>query len=295
MTALEVVDAGLLTTIQDAGRPGLAHMGVPRSGAADAASYAQANAVVGNPPGCAVLETTLTGCVLRARHRMVLAVTGAICPVFVEDFPAPHGRAFHVDAGQQVRVGAARHGARSYVAVRGGVEGPAELGSRATCMLTGLGPAPLVAGDVLAVGAHPGEVSGLATASVSADSGTDLAAVAASGEHVISVRLGPRHDFFTPEALTTLQEASYVASPESNRVGLRLEGAPLERREQASLPSEGMVVGAVQVPPAGQPIVFLADHPVTGGYPVIAVATAQGVSWAAQVPPGATVRFVVEA
>ncbi|MEU2740841.1 biotin-dependent carboxyltransferase family protein [Streptomyces sp. NPDC007095] len=281
--ALAVVRAGALTTVQDRGRPGHAHLGVPRSGALDAPAAALANRLVGNPVEAAVLETTLNGCALRPRSVVTVAVTGAPCPVTVNGRPAPWGAPVRVPAGALLDIGPARAGVRSYVAVAGAVTVDPVLGSRSTDLLSGLGPPPLTDGTVLPLGRpdgvhtrvdvvpHPGPPS----------------------ELVLRVTPGPRDDWFTSSALRTLATGTYRVSSASNRIGLRTEGPSLERAVSDELPSEGMVLGAVQVPPDGRPVVFLADHPTTGGYPVIAVVRGADLPATAQAVPGTPVRFMV--
>ncbi|QKW26559.1 biotin-dependent carboxyltransferase family protein [Streptomyces seoulensis] len=280
--ALVVVRAGALTTVQDEGRPGHAHLGVPRSGALDAPAAALANRLVGNPRGAAVLETTLDGCALRPRSPVAVAVTGAPCPVRLDGRPVAWGAPVRVPAGAVLEVGAAVRGVRGYVAVGGGVAALPVLGSRSTDLLSGLGPAPLTDGTVLPLGPPAGLP---AAVDVAPRPGP-------AAELVLRVVLGPREDWFTARALRVLATRPYRVSSASNRVGLRTEGPALERARTGELPSEGMVLGAVQVPPDGRPVVFLADHPTTGGYPVIAVVRAADLPAAAQAAPGTPVRFV---
>ncbi|WP_030964617.1 biotin-dependent carboxyltransferase family protein [Streptomyces sp. NRRL S-378] len=285
MTGLLVVRAGALTTVQDRGRPGYAHLGVPRSGALDTAAYALANRLLGNPPDAAVLETTLDGVSLRALAATVVAVTGAPCPVRVSGRPVAWGAPVGLPAGAELEVGLAESGLRGYVAVRGGLAVPPVLGSRSTDLLSGLGPAVLTAGTTLAVGpAGPDPVPG-------ADA---YGLPAAPSELVLPLRLGPRADWFTGASLAGLWRSAFRVSPSSNRIGLRTEGgSALVRARAGELPSEGMVLGAVQVPPDGLPVVFLADHPVTGGYPVVGVVgPGPALDAAAQARPGTPVRFV---
>ncbi|MEU2354309.1 biotin-dependent carboxyltransferase family protein [Streptomyces misionensis] len=280
--ALVVVRPGALTTVQDLGRPGYAHLGVPRSGALDPGAAALVNRLTGNPPDAAVLETTVDGCALRARSTVTVAVGGAPCPVTVGGRPAPWGAPVVVPAGELLEVGAAVAGVRGYVAVRGGIAVEPVLGSRATDLLSGLGPAPLAEGTVLPLGrpaGPPARVDGAPQPGPPA-------------ELVLRVTPGPRVDWFTARAVRDLTTRAYRVSPASNRIGLRTEGPALERARDAELPSEGMVLGAVQVPPDGRPVVFLADHPTTGGYPVIAVVRPLDLAAAAQAVPGTPVRFV---
>ncbi|PAZ17307.1 allophanate hydrolase [Streptomyces sp. SA15] len=280
--ALSVVRAGALTTVQDLGRPGHAHLGVPRSGALDGPAAALVNRLVGNRPEAAVLETTLNGCAVRPRSTVTVAVAGAPCPVRVDGRPAAWGAPVRVPAGALLDVGAAVSGVRGYVAVSGGIAVEPVLGSRSTDLLSGLGPAPLTDGSVLPLGSPDGLHAPV-------DVGPQPAPPA---ELVLRVTPGPRHDWFTPEAVRTLTSRTYRVSPMSNRIGLRTEGPALERALSGELPSEGMVLGAVQVPPDGRPVVFLADHPTTGGYPVIAVVRTADLPAAAQAVPGTPVRFM---
>ncbi|MGW2931074.1 5-oxoprolinase subunit C family protein [Streptomyces sp. NPDC001156] len=279
--ALCVVRAGALTTVQDRGRPGHAHLGVPPSGALDAPAAALVNRLVGNPPEAAVLETTVDGCAVRPRSAVTVAVAGAPCTVTVDGRPAPWGAPVRVPAGALLDIGAALSGVRGYVAVSGGVAVEPVLGSRSTDLLSGLGPPPLTDGAVLPLG-RP--AAGHACVDVAPQPGPP-------SELVLRVTPGPRDDWFTAEAIRTLLTRAYRVSPASNRVGLRTEGPPLARARDGELPSEGMVLGAVQVPPDGRPVVFLADHPTTGGYPVIAVVRSADLAATAQATPGTPIRF----
>lgn len=285
MTArLTTVRSGALTTVQDAGRRGHAHLGVPRSGALDAPAMRLANRLLGNAPDTAVLETTLTGCALRPDRAVTAVVGGAPCPVTVDGRPAAWGTPVRVPAGAVLDVGTATAGVRSYVAVAGGIAAESVLGSRSTDLLSGLGPEPLRDGDVVPVGAGPVRPVALPVAGPWPGPPAEL---------VLPVRLGPRADWFTPAALRTLVSAAYRVSPHSNRIGLRTEGPPLERAAPGELPSEGIVLGAVQVPPDGRPVIFLHDHPTTGGYPVVAVVAEAALSGAAQAAAGTPVRFTL--
>lgn len=288
---LRIERAGALTTVQDLGRPGLAHLGVPRSGAADRDAHAHANALVGNDAHAAALETTATGCAVRMGADAVVAVTGADSPVWVGHVPAPMGAPIRVAAGQLVEVGMARSGLRCTVAINGGIAVEPVLGSRSTDVLSGLGPAPLREGDVVPLG--PGDAIDDARFAQLRQLARGERGHGRTGTLEIAVHAGPRLDWFVEEALEHLAADHYTVTPDSNRVGIRLAGAALAHRGETQLPSEGMVLGAVQVPPSGQPVVFLADHPTTGGYPVIAVATPDAVASAAQAAPGDAVRFRV--
>lgn len=278
---LTVVDPGPLTTVQDRGRPGWAHLGVPHSGALDAPAAALANRLVGNPDDAAVLETTLGGVTLRVSTAMALAVTGADSPVTVDDRPAAFGEPVAVRAGGTLRVGPARSGLRSYVAAAGGIEVRAWLGSRSTDTLSGMGPAAVSAGDDLPVGEPVGEPHGIDVSVVPHRLPTAT----------LRFSTGPRADWFTAQALETLTRSRYAVAADSNRVGVRLNGPGLIRRRAGELPSEGLVLGAIQVPASGEPLVFLNDHPTTGGYPVVGVVLPMDLPSCAQLRPGDPVRF----
>jgi biotin-dependent carboxylase-like uncharacterized protein len=271
---IEVVRSGPLATVQDLGRAGYAHLGVPPSGAADRASLCLANRLIGNSEDAAGVELTFGSAALRFESAAWIAVTGAPLPTSPVTMNAP----CHVPAGTVVEFGAPSAGVRTYVAVRGGVDVPMVLGSRSTDVLSGLGPPPLSAGDRLAVG----NTTGMITVDVAPG-------LEPEGEPVLRIAAGPRDDWF--ETLAPLTEAAYEVTTQSNRVGVRLDGPSLRRRRSEELPSEGMVTGSLQVPPNGLPIIFLADHPTTGGYPVAAVLATADIARAAQLRPGQRVRF----
>jgi biotin-dependent carboxylase-like uncharacterized protein len=270
---IEVLRAGPLTTVQDQGRPGYAHLGVPRSGALDAPAARLANRLVGNPSSAAVLETTLMGCTLKFAVAATVAVTGAAAIVKVDGNRL--SGVLDVPAGGVLDVGRATAGVRSYLSVAGGITVDPVLGSRSTDTLSGLGPARLVDGMLLPTGSPYRDPAWAA----------HLLPLIAD-ELVLGVRLGPRDDWF---AAGELFANAYRISPVSNRVGARLAGPALTRTRAGELPSEGVVLGAIQVPADGQPLIFLADHPTTGGYPVIGVV--DDVTPLAQARPGTTVRF----
>jgi biotin-dependent carboxylase-like uncharacterized protein len=278
---LVVLDPGPLTTVQDRGRPGWAHLGVPRSGALDGPAAALANRLVGNSVEAAVLETTLGGVSLQASTAMTLAVTGADAPVTVDGRSVAAREPVAVRSGQTLCVGPARTGLRSYVAAAGGIDVPAVLGSRSTDTLSGMGPAPLTKDQELPVGDPLGEPRGV-----------DVSVVRPLvPPTLLRFRPGPRADWFADEALEALTRSTYAVSSDSNRVGVRLNGPGLERHRTGELPSEGLVLGAIQVPASGEPLVFLNDHPTTGGYPVVGVVAAGDLPACAQLRPGDEVRF----
>lgn len=273
---LTVLAPGPLTTVQDLGRPGHAAIGVTRSGAADARAAGLANRLVGNRPEAALLEVTAGGLRVRAGRTLLVTVTGAPVPVEIDGRPAPFAAPTTLRPGAVLALGQPRAGLRSYLAVRGGIAVPPVLGSRSTDTLSGLGPPPLAAGTVLPVGDLAGE-----------EPVVDVAPVGAPPDRpVLRVLPGPRRDWFADAAWTALTTREWAVAADSDRVGLRLTGPRLARARDGELPSEGLVPGAVQVPPDGAPVLFLADHPVTGGYPVLAVVVTDDLPLAAQLRPG---------
>jgi biotin-dependent carboxylase-like uncharacterized protein len=255
---------------------------VPRAGALDAPAAGLANRLVGNPAGAAVLEVLLGGLRLRADQDCWIAVTGAPAPLEIDGAARAHARAEWLPAGTMLALGSPTEGVRSYVAVAGGIAVPPVLGSRSTDTLAWVGPPQVTAGDVLPVGER-------------ADAPRPLDTPRPPRRGPLRLTPGPRDDWFGEEALDRLLTAAYVVDADSNRIGLRLAGPPLPRARAAELPSElpseGMVLGAVQVPPSGRPVVFLADHPPTGGYPVIGVVRSEDLWQCAQLRPGDPVRF----
>lgn len=278
---ITVLDAGPLTTVQDLGRPGWAHLGVPRAGALDRPAADLANRLVGNRPEAALLETTMGGTAFTVSGAMTVAVTGARAPVTVGGRANAWAEPIAVPAGATVRVGPASCGLRSYVAFGGGIDVAPVLGSRSTDTLAWVGPPALRAGDVVAIGPATGDPCPVDAVPV------------ASQPAVVTLRLfvGPRADWFTAEALRTLTGSTYAVSSDANRIGLRLQGPGLVRSRTDELPSEGIVLGSVQVPASGQPLVFLNDHPTTGGYPVVGVVHAADLADCAQLRPGDRVRL----
>jgi biotin-dependent carboxylase-like uncharacterized protein len=281
VTSLRVRASGPLCLVEDLGRVGWAAVGVGRSGAADRAALRQANRALGNPESAAALEVTLGGLELEVAGGVVwLCVTGAPVPVAVGGRDVGPYAVVAAGPGSVVRLGRAERGLRSYVAVRGGIDVPPVLGSRSHDVMAGLGPAPLSEGDELPVGPPPED--GPAVDAVPPPRFDD--------EVVLRAVPGPRDDWVAD--VGALVSTRWTASDRSNRVGIRLAGASLRHREDdRQLPSEGAWRGAVQVPPSGEPVLFLADHPVTGGYPVVAVVVDADVDRAAQVRPGQHLRF----
>lgn len=274
---IEVVEPGPLTTIQDGGRFGWGHLGVPVAGPADWLSHTLANRLVGNSDAAAALEVTLRGPTLRFLSAVTLAVVGA--PVWIDHTEVSTGRSLIVESGQTVRIGTAT-GVRAYVAVAGGLQIEPTLGSRATDTLAGLGSGRLRAGTEISTVDCRVEPRILNHARLPDRGG------------IVRVVPGPRADWFTDASVRMFYAKPYTARPDSDRTGMRLAGPLLVRSRKEELPTEGMATGAIQVPPAGAPIVLLANHGTTGGYPVIGVVARADLPVIGQLRPGQGVHFV---
>lgn len=291
-TRLTVLAAPMPALFQDLGRIGQTGQGVSASGALDQASLKAANRAVGNAAATACLEITLGGFSFESSGRATIALAGAPCPVSVRDrsgrsFEAAICQPIPLEAGDVVTLGRPPKGMRSYLAVRGGFEVKPVLGSAATDTLAVVGPPPVSAGAVLTLREPVAPME-----SVSLDE-LPFAKLPAAGDTVtLDIVMGPRTDWFTDAALDQLCNQDWLVTPQSNRVGIRLAGeTPLERIDRTELPSEGTATGAIQVPHNGQPVLFLADHPLTGGYPVIGNVAEYHVGLAGQIPVNAKIRF----
>jgi biotin-dependent carboxylase-like uncharacterized protein len=278
---ITVVKTGPELLVQDLGRPGHAAVGVSPSGALDDRALRAANRLVGNPESAAGLELLLGGAVLQFDDDAVVALTGAVGEVSVAGRSQERYRPFRIKAGQRLEIAVAASGLRYYLAVAGGIMAAELMGSAATDLLSGMGPARLRDGDVLRVGAG----------TPAPEPPWMPVPLPPAGTVAVRLQPGPRLDWFAPDTRQRLALGNWSVSADSNRVGLRLLGRPLQRVVERELPSEGMVTGAVQVPPSGLPTVFLADHPVTGGYPVPAVVAPADLPLLAQARPGQRVRF----
>ncbi|MCA1370458.1 5-oxoprolinase/urea amidolyase family protein [Bradyrhizobium sp. BRP14] len=289
---LTVLAAPMPALFQDLGRFGLAAQGVSASGALDQGALKSANRIVGNPDGFACLEVTLGGFSFESFGRAVIALAGAPCPITVRDlsgasFEAGAGQAIALEPGDVVTLGHPPKGVRSYLSVRGGFDVKRVLGSAATDTLAVIGPEPVSAGADLLLRPPVPPMESVSLSEVPAEH------LPAAGDTVtLDVIMGPRTDWFTAVAITRFSEQDWLVTPQSNRVGLRLSGeVPLERIDKAELPSEGTATGAIQVPHNGQPVLFLADHPLTGGYPVIGTVAEYHLDLAGQIPVNAKIRF----
>ena len=289
--ALIVRAPGLQTLVQDDGRPGQAAQGISAAGALDRAALHRANRAVGNAPGLSALEALAGGLQLASVGGAVVAVTGADGPLTLtaadgRSWPVARHQPLALADGDVLTLGEPQAGLRSYVAVRGGLAVAPVLGSASTDTLAKVGPPPLAAGQHLPIGAPP-------AAAVAWPGDAPPPELPRPGDTVtLDVVLGPRTDWFTPEAVALLAAQPWQVTPRCDRIGLRLAGeVALTRAVTHELPSEGTVTGAIQVPASGQPVLFLADHPLTGGYPVIGCVAPHHLDLAAQIPPGAWIRF----
>ncbi|MFK0007521.1 5-oxoprolinase/urea amidolyase family protein [Paenarthrobacter sp. NPDC090520] len=298
---LRILSPGAQSLIEDLGRRGYGPLGVSAAGALDRASLRRANRLVGNASTSAAIESVGGGLTVEAVGDQVIAVTGAPTTLTVQspswaDTEGPDGgeepgatrsvpmtTPFALLDGEVLTLGAPASGFRNYLALRGGIDAPVVLGSRSADTMSGIGPAPLVPRQILQVGTE--------TVSTAVGSPELQPEFPGQGVTVLDVVAGPRADWFDQAALESLTGQEWVVTPQSNRVGMRLDGTPLERNREGELPSEGTMAGALQIPPAGLPVLFLADHPITGGYPVIGVVRDEHLDLAAQVPIGGRIRF----
>ena len=290
-TFLEIISPGLHSVLQDMGRSGQTGQGVSRSGALDLGALRSANRAVGNPSDMACVESVLGGLSFICHGRALIAITGAHTPVTITNasglqWQASNYQPIELEAGDRVSLGSPKAGLRSYLAIRGGFDVTPVLGSLSTDTLAQLGP------EALAVGDRLGFTAPVTGTSVSLTEAPAFELPTTDNIVTLDVVMGPRTDWFTQDAIQRLSSQLWRVTSQSNRVGIRLSGdTPLERINHQELPSEGTSVGAIQVPASGQPVLFLADHPLTGGYPVIASVASHHLDLAGQIPVNAQIRF----
>ena len=285
--ALTVIKPGMLTTVQDLGRRGYQGLGVPVSGPMDAYSHRLANQVLGNDPMAAALEITLLGPELAADGDLMCAIAGAEIQVTVDGVVAPRHQPFHVAGGSRLRCGVRGHGARLSLAVRGGHDLPATFGSRATHLVSRMGPfggRPLRAGDKLPVGTQGSQGS--------QGSGAPVPLDLPGGGARVRIVPSPHRERFTDEAWRRLVSERFIVTPQSNRMGYRLEGPALDHVRAADILSEAMPIGALQVPASGQPILLMAERQTTGGYATIGNVITADLPVAGQLAPGDWIAFM---
>jgi KipI family sensor histidine kinase inhibitor len=280
-----VVRPGLQTTIQDSGRWGHQHLGVPVSGPMDPVAHRTANALLGNAADAATLEAAILGPELRFEHQARIAIAGGDLNPMLDGAGVPMHSIAQCSAGSTLRFGDRRSGSRVYIAIDGGISVRSVLGSRATHIMSGMGG---FAGRSLQAGDRIPLSEGVSSSSSAVPSSRPRTGVDAR----LRVMQGPQADYCHPDALDVLQRTHFTISPQSDRMGYRLAGGTLPtRRDAGEMISDATVIGALQVPPSGQPILLMADRQTTGGYPQIAVVITADLSVAAQLAPGDSVRF----
>ncbi len=285
---IEVVDGGLLTTVQDMGRYGYQRYGVPVSGVMDPYSLALVNTLLGNEEGAAALEVTLVGPKLVFLDDTVFALGGADLAARLNGEPVPMWQVLRGKAGSLLSFDGPMAGVRGYLATPGGIDVPLVMGSRSTYARAGLGGLEgraLRAGDRLALGAPEARIPPVGTRAPLSLQPT------IGGKHLVRVIMGPQADAFTPEGIATFLSESYIVSQQSDRVGYRLEGPAIEHTDGADIVSDGIPFGGIQVTGDGLPVVLMADRGITGGYTKIATVATVDLGQVAQALPGDTVSF----
>ncbi|MDI3538703.1 MAG: hypothetical protein PWP58_1592 [Bacillota bacterium] len=286
----EVLTPGLLTTVQDRGRHGYQAFGMPVAGAVDEYALRVANLLVGNDENAAALEITLLGPTLRVLEPAVIAITGADLGAMLNGETLPLWQAVAVKAGDEISFTGVRSGCRAYLAVAGGIDAPVVMGSRSTYLrgnIGGLDGRALKTGDKLPVGEPP------AAARLRVGRRVPSEFIPTYADNItLRVVLGPQDDHFTPAGRETFLTGEYVVTNEADRMGYRLDGPKIEHSGGADIISDGIPLGAVQVPGHGLPIVMLADRQTTGGYPKIATVVSADLYRIGQAKPGDKVRFV---
>ena len=282
---------GLQTLFQDNGRIGQATLGISESGAMDKSALHNANRVLGNPINEVALEITQSGFKTQINRSMLIAVTGAVCDINIttligEKYTAPMYQPILLEKGDIVELGNIKCGVRSYLAVRGGFQVSPILTSCSFDTLAQVGSPPITIGQTLAI------KSTNIKASISLNESPAINYPCPGDVVVLDIVLGPRTDWFTPDAIKLLTEQLWRVTPASNRIGLRLSGdISLTRDKLQELPSEGTCIGAIQIPANGQPVLFLNDHPLTGGYPIIGAVCKYHLDLSGQIPINAKIKF----
>lgn len=287
MGALQIVKPGLLTTVQDLGRYGHQASGVPVAGPMDMFSHRLANQLVGNVPDAATIEITLLGPELVIEAETTIAVAGAQFELTCDDRPLAMHASHAVHHGQRLKFGRIVEGARAYIAVAGGIQTAPVLGSRATHLVSRMGG---FHGRALASGDRVPITNESAPRPARKSTGLTLPS---NGRALLRVMPGPQADWFDADALKTLGSVSFRVSPQSNRMGYRLQGPPLVRKHDGELISEPLGIGAIQVPAAGEPILLMADRQTAGGYPKIGYVISADLPLAGQLAPGDFIEFHV--
>jgi biotin-dependent carboxylase-like uncharacterized protein len=286
---MRVISPGFLTTVQDLGRPGWTHVGVSPSGAADTVALRLGNQLVGNPPNSSALEMTLLGGTFEFESSTVIALAGSDFEPMLDGMPLPMWQSRRVLRGQVLRCGMTKEGARCYLCVHGGFIIEPFLGSASTHLTTSLGGMKgrrLFAGDRLQLrGLDIGDVKQRRVDTTTVEYLYD------KKNNVLRVTAGPQYDLFTDQAVDLFTNSTYVVSEDSNRMGLRLSGPPIKRHDTHDIVTEGVSLGAVQVPPHGEPIILFVEHQTTGGYPKLANVISAEMHRVGQLRPRDEVRF----
>lgn len=280
--AIHVLHPGMLTTVQDLGRRGYAHLGISPAGAADALSFRIANLLVGNNENTAALEMTLLGAALRFDAPAIAAVVGAELTLDLDNTPAPTGEPLRILAGSTLKCGPMTQGARAYLAVQGGIDVPLVMNSASTFLPGGFGGhqgRALRKGDALNIGTRI------------ASKPRKLRAILQPKNGPLRVTRGPQHDWFGDRAFSALLSTPFYVSDRSGRTGLRLTGQKIVPRHTGQLLTDGVPLGAIQIPSDGQPIILFVDQQTTGGYPKIASVIAADLHLVGQLRPRGTIRF----
>lgn len=301
--SMKIIRAGLLTTVQDTGRPYYQGLGVSPAGAMDTDELRLANLLLNNEENAAALEITLIGPVIEFTADSLIALTGADLSPQIDGRPVKMYRPVAVKKGARLSFAAAQAGFRTYLAIAGGIDVPLVLGSRSTYLYAafgGFGGRALKAGDELRAGAAEKAAEGLLNKLVALspqnfkEAGWGLyfeEKLVGRMLHPLRVTAGPQYDAFSEAAKTAFFSAAFTISSASDRMGARLTGPKITLKEPLELYSDAVVLGAVQVPAGGEPIILAAEHQTTGGYPVIACVSRTDIGKLAQLRPGSSVRF----
>lgn len=289
--SFEILNAGVLSTVQDLGRFGVMKNGFTQSGVMDLRSAKLANLLVNNDFGCAVLEMTLVGITARFHDEHIIALSGADFGAVINNEPIKTNKAYKVKKGDVLKIGSAKSGVRAYLAVSGGINVPKVMNSYSTNLKSAIGGyqgRKLMSGDII-------EVFGRDIYDrVYTDmlfKNAELEPAVYSKDITVRAVLGPQEDMFTVEDIRTFFSAEYKVTPQSDRMGIRLDGTPLKSKNGVDIISDGIVFGSVQVPENGMPIVLMADHQTTGGYAKIATVISADLPLLAQAKPNDAVHF----
>lgn len=282
--SIKIINAGMLSTIQDGGRFGVMKYGFTQSGAMDSKAMSTANILVGNEPECAVIETTLLGITAEFTENTVIALSGGDFSAAINGTPIKRNKAYAVNAGDTLAMSYAKSGVRGYLAVSGGFDVPEVMGSRSTNLKSQIGGffgRKLAAGDIINTFAPI----------ITDTTGRELPEETYENSITLRAVLGPQDYMFTDEDIKTFFSCEYKITQQADRMGIRLDGEPLKGKGSMDIVSDGIVFGSVQVPKNGMPIILAADRQTTGGYAKIATVISADRHLIAQARPGGTIKF----